>query len=94
MHNEKRNALKIIFFGLSWCEITHATKKRFICIIKRNKQLGAKKIQHEKQEINKLQMICMNLRSFKTVETQKKMNQFLILCYVSEISLKSLEVGI
>ena len=61
--------------------------------MKRNKQLGAKKIQHEKQEINKLQRICMNLRSFKTAETQKK-NQFLILPYVSEISLKSLEVGI
>lgn len=50
-------------------------------------------MQHENQEINKLQRIFMNLGSFKTVETQN-MNLFLILRYVSEISLKYLEVDI
>ena len=50
-------------------------------------------MQHEKQETNKLQRIYMNLRSFKTLKTQK-MNHFLILRYISEMSLNFLEVGI
>ena len=73
--------------------ISCTRKNKIFCNIKSNKQLGAKKIQYEKQEINKLQRICMNLRSFKIVETQK-MNPFLILRYFYEICLKYLELSV
>ena len=82
LHYEKNDTLKIILFGLSSCEVTRAKQNEIYLHHKQEKKLIANKLKHEKQEINKLHRTWMNLRSFKTVETQKNESiSYLMLCF-------------